>query len=427
MDRLVERLPSPGGFALWLYALAFVLVPALLAWKGFAYVLGIVIFAVGLRPHIDDLVAGRPIQFALHWRGQTHARAYHVSIPDEGWAVRAVSWALLALTVLVLPLLVYVVQEQGVLFVAQIERQLPLILEQLGHLLEWLHAQLPGTVPRVDVSGETGWAGLSSVLSQVAGDAMADINGAAGKAFGSLLSAAGVLVGDWVKLIIGAIIVGTILAGWDKEVAMHRAIISRGIKAPRLRANVLRFGELFQSGVSLFMIGYLEVAATLTVLFALAMLVLPLGLGLAAILFMSVVLGIVTAIPKIGGFVGMGLAFLLMATNIDPGLGWFGMSVVSFGWAIDTAIRTALLMAAAKVMGLLEAYSYTPEIVGRRLGLTKMQIIGTIVIWAVGAGFFGMIWGILLSLAFQAALRLSQEDAAHADALAKPATARAAE
>ena len=74
-------------------------------------------------------------------------------------------------------------------------------------------------------------------------------------------------------------------------------------------------------------------------------------------------------------------------------------------------IRATLMMAAAKLFGLMEAYNYTPEIIGRKLGMTKMQIIATVVIWAVGAGIFGMIWGILLSLAFQAALRLAEERA----------------
>ena len=136
---------------------------------------------------------------------------------------------------------------------------------------------------------------------------------------------------------------------------------------------------------------------------------------------MSVLLGFVTAIPKIGGLGAMGIAFVLMITNIEVGLGWFGFSVVSFGWALDTAIRTALLMALSKIMGLLEAYNYTPEIVGAKLGMTKLQIIAVILIWAVGVGFFGMIWGILIALAFQAAMRLAEEDAARAGAPADAA------
>ena len=98
-----------------------------------------------------------------------------------------------------------------------------------------------------------------------------------------------------------------------------------------------------------------------------------------------------------------------MLTNIEPGLGWFGWTVVSFGAVIDLLIRLALMLALAKLLGVLEAYSYTPEIIGERLGMTKMQIIATILIWAIGAGFFGMIWGVLLSLAFQASMRLAQE------------------
>ncbi len=72
-------------------------------------------------------------------------------------------------------------------------------------------------------------------------------------------------------------------------------------------------------------------------------------------------------------------------------------------------IRLVLMLIIAKLMGVLEAYSYTPEIIGQRLGMTKLQIIATVLVWALGAGFFGMIWGVLLSLAFQAALRLAEE------------------
>lgn len=419
MDRVIDRLPSPAGLALWLYALAFVVLPALLAWKGFAYVLGIVLFAVGLRPHVDSLVAGRPVHFAFHWRGRTYTRDYHASIPSEAWAVRMLSWAMVLTTMFGLPLIVYVLERQGQAFYLQLETQLPAILATLGEGLETARQQFPGYVPDVEVREGAGWTGLSSLFTQVAGDAVADLKQALKSVFGSALGAVGVLIGDWIKLVIAAIIVGTILGGWTKEAKMHRGIVSRGISHPRLRANALRFGELYQSGISLFMIGYLEVALTLSLLYALAMLVLPLGLSLGAVVFVGLVLGFVTAIPKIGGLGGLAIAFLLMITNIEAGLGWFGYSVVSFGWAADTLIRTALLMAVSKVMGLLEAYNYTPEIVGRKLGLTKVQIIATILIWAIGSGFFGMIWGILISLTFQAAMRLAEEDAANSAAPAE--------
>lgn len=427
MERFTDRLPSPGGFALWLYAAAFVVLPALLAWKGLAYVVGIVIFAVGLRPHVESLVEGRTVHFAYHWRGHTWSWDHHLAIRSEAWVVRMLSLLLLALTILVLPVLVFVLQSQGQVFYAQLETQLPAIIGELGRLLDIAHDRLPGYVPDVDVDKAKGWSGLSSLFSQVAGDAVQDIKGMIKSIFGSVLKVLGALLGDWVKLVIAAIIVGTILAGWEKEAKMHRGIIAGGIRAPRLRHNVLRFGELYQTGVSLFMIGYLEVAATLSVLYALAMLVLPLGLGFGEILFMGFVLGFVTAIPKIGGFGGMAVAFVLMATRIEPGLGWFGWDVASFGTGLDVLIRVAILMAAAKLMGLLEAYNYTPEIVGKKLGMTKMQIIATVLIWAVGAGFFGMIWGVLISLTFQAAMRLAEEDAASRRDRAAPEAPEAAE
>ena len=152
---------------------------------------------------------------------------------------------------------------------------------------------------------------------------------------------------------------------------------------------MLRFGELFQTGISLFMIGYLEVAHDVDSLFyAIGLTLLPFGLGLGAILFMSVVLGFITAVPKIGGILCMFVGGFLMLTNLEPGLGWFGFTVVSASAAIfDMLIRVAMMMVVAKLMGVLEAYSATPpRSSGERLGMTKMQIIATVIIWALGAG-----------------------------------------
>jgi len=412
MDRIISNLPSPAGLTLWLYALCFVVLPALLAWAGFAYVLGIVIFAIGLKPHVSHLAETKALHFALRLNGAQRETVVPAPVRNEARVVRLVSWGLLALTILGLPLLLYVVQSQGQVFYAQLDARLPALVEQLGRLLNHAHDLFPDHVPEVEVENGAGWEGLQAILNQLAGEAVQDVQSVVRQIFGGAISVAGTLLGDWAKLVIGALIVGTILAGYDKEAEMHRGIISRGIRNERLRRNTLRFGELYQSGVSLFMIGYLQVAATLTMLYAIAMVVLPFGIGLGGILFMSVLLGIVTAIPKIGGLLGMAVAVLLMVLRLEPGLGWFGWNMISFGWGADVAIRTVALVAVAKFMGLLEAYNYTPEIVGRKLGMTKMQIIATIVIWAVGAGVFGMIWGILLSLTFQAALRLAEEDAA---------------
>ncbi|MEM9099356.1 MAG: hypothetical protein AAGC79_12625 [Pseudomonadota bacterium] len=411
MDKIIDRLPSPAGLALWLYALVFLILPAILAYKGFVYVIGIVFFAVGLRPHIESLVAGSPLHYVVVLRGRTYTIDYHLRFPNEARAIRAVSLCLMLITLLILPLVLFAMQNQAQVFYVQLEAQLPEILATVEQLLAWSHEQLPGYIPDVEVQEGAGWQGLSNTISTVAGDAIKDLNTMVQSVFGSIVNLIGVVLEDWVKLIIGAIIVGTILGGWEKEVKMHRAVISNGIKDEALRANVLRFGELFQTGISLFMIGYLEVAVTLSVLFAVSMIILPLGLSFGAILFISVILGSVTAVPKIGGILGMAVVAVLMLTNLEPGLGWFGWTVISFGTGWDMLIRTGLMLAVAKIMGLLEAYSYTPEIIGEKLGMTKMQIIATILIWAVGLGFFGMIWGILMALMFQAALRLAQERA----------------
>lgn len=429
---LARYLPSPGGFALWLYALVFAVLPALLAYKGWVYIVGTVLFAIGLRPHVVAAAEGRNVWFGYDSGKRRIGRDIRFALGSEKRAVTLTSWGLILVTLLGVPFFAFIVQYQGQLFVQQFEERLPVILKALGEWVGWLHGKLPTVFPDVEVDSGSGWSGLSNLFGQVFGDAAAELKSTATSAAKDGIRLVGELFADWVKLVISAIIIGTLLGNWKKEVAMHRGVIAGGIKDGRLRANVLRYGELFQEGISLFMIGYLEVAITLSLLYVVAMVALPLGLGFGTILFMAAVLGFVTAVPKIGGILSMVLAFFLMLTNIEPGLGWFGYDIVSFGWGWDVLIRTAILMVVAKLMGFLEAYNYTPEIIGARLGMTKVQIIATILIWAIGAGFFGMIWGVLLALAFQAALRLAREAEADlvpvpAEDVARASTAEAAE
>jgi predicted PurR-regulated permease PerM len=407
-QRLSRFLPSPGGVALWFYALAFVILPALLAYKGWVYILGTILFAVGIRPHVEAAIEGRKVWFGF--RSDRRAFGRHINFKmGESLAVKFTGWALILLTLLGVPVVAFIIQQQGQTFITQFEDRLPVILDAMRDILSAAHDKLPNVFPEVDENGGSGWSGLSALLTDTLGDVANEFKESAKIFAKDGIKLVGILLADWVKLVISAIIIGTLIGNWKKEVEMHRDVISRGIQEPKLRANVLRYGELFQEGISLFMIGYLEVAITLSFIYVIAMVALPLGLGFGTILFMAVVLGFVTAVPKIGGLLSMFLAFFLMCTNIEPGLGWFGYDVISFGWGWDVIIRTAIMMVIAKLMGFLEAYNFTPEIIGARLGMTKVQIIAVILIWAVGAGFFGMIWGVLISLAFQAAWRLSHE------------------
>ena len=405
---LTRYLPTPGGLVLLFYVLAFAVLPALLAYKGWVYIVGTVLFAVGLRPHVEAAAQGRKVWFGFRTQNRSVGRDITLRISEKS-AVTLTSWALVLLTLFGVPVVAFIIQQQGQTFIIQFEERLPVIIEALRGALGLAHDTLPGVFPEVKEETGSGWSGLSALLVQTFGDVVTELKESAKAYAKDGIKLVGILLADWVKLVISAIIIGTMLGSWQKEVKMHRDVITRGISDTTLRANVLRYGELFQEGISLFMIGYLEVAVTLSFIFVIAMVVLPLGLGFGTILFMAVLLGFVTAVPKIGGVLAMLLAFFLMCTNIDPGLGWFGYDIISFGWGWDVVIRTVIMMVIAKLTGFLEAYNFTPEIIGARLGMTKVQIIATILIWAVGAGFFGMIWGILISLAFQAALRLSQE------------------
>ena len=160
--------------------------------------------------------------------GETWTRDYHLSIPSEGWAIRLITWVLVLSTMFGLPFIVYVLEQQGAAFYAQLETQLPAILAALGEGLDYARAQFPGYVPDVEVREGAGWQGLSSLFSQVAGDAVADIKAGLKSVFGSLLGVIGGLVGDWIKLVIAAIITGTILAAGERRSRCTGASSARG-------------------------------------------------------------------------------------------------------------------------------------------------------------------------------------------------------
>mgnify|MGYP001627761253 CR=1 FL=1 len=417
------RLPTTGETALIAGFVIYLILFPVLGYKGFAYMAGTIFFALGLRWQIERLAQRETISLGFYWwsfrmrglspskwEGKSQWKCFTLPMPSEAVLTKRVGQGLVFSTIFLLPIAAFVAQRQGVLFSAQLDHHMPAMLAFLDDQMAWVNAQL-GTQAQIDVDG--GLSGLKDTLGHVAGTTINDLKEGLKGVVGSLLKLFGVILADYVLLCISAIIVAMIInsANWKKEVAFFRKRVERGIQNPVLRARVLRWGELFQEAIGLFMVGYLEVGLRLSALFFLAIFVLtPLGIGFGAALFVSILLGFVTAIPKIGGFVGLLLAVVLMGLNLEPGLGWFGIEMFTTGSVGgDVVVRIVLLAAIAKVMGLFEAYRFTPEIIGDRLGLTKLLIVATVLMAAKAGGFFGMIWGILAMLAWQAFKRLDEE------------------
>lgn len=398
--------PPLSAMPLIVFLLVYVTMPIWYSWPGFAFATGTIMFTVGIYPHVHKLSAGgHKLDFAFNWRGRRIEWQLGIRIPSRKWANRIVGIGLLILIILMLPAIGFVLQHQGVVFGERIQAQQDTVNRGLEGILGWAREKAPGYVPQGDVAGV-----LGGMLGQVFGD----IKKAVLAVSGLLFKLTKVAVKDWFELIVATIVVGVLIQEWKKEVKMFRWRIEVAFDGSEemttLRRRILRLLELYQDGLSILMIGFLEVGMTLSIYYFLAMLVLPVNLGFGAMLLFALIFGFITAIWKVGGIVTKVLAPVFMVLNFQPGLGWFGFEVVTFGLWVDIAIKAGLMFAMAFVGGALEAYNFTPEKVGKRLGLTKLEMVMTILIWAIGTGFFGMIWGVLLMLSYQAITALYKEE-----------------
>lgn len=398
---LVPFLPKSGTVTLLLFLLTFGLLAMIFSWHGFAYMLGTILFGVGVQPHLKRLSEeGHRISFAWYWRGVRLERSFRFQIRSEKAARALFNWSMVAVVLGIVPVVGYVLQQQGVTFAARLQAQETVIRESANALLTWAQETAPAIVPEGDLGTVFG-----GVLSQLFGDI---------KKLTLLVAEQGIkvtslLLKDWVLLGISALLIATLLGNWDTEVKKFRGLIESGISDEGLRRSTLRFLELYQEGLSVLMIGFLEVFLTLSVIYGIAMVLFPFNLSLGAIILIALTLGAITAVWKIGGAIAMVVGALLVILNFEAGLSWFGFGYFSIGFFADILIKVVAIVLISKVLGLLEAYNYTPAIIGKKLNLTKLQMVSTILIWALGSGFFGMIWGVLLMLLFQASMRLSAE------------------
>lgn len=396
-------LPRSGTVTLILFVMTFGVMAMVFSWHGFAYMLGTILFGVGVQPHVKQLATeGHRISFAWSWRKKRFERTFRLQVRSEAMARALFSWSAGLLVVAIVPVMAYVLQKQGVTFASRLQDQEVLIREQANSLLIWAQSFAPTIIPEGDIGSVFG-----GVVSQLFGD-LKNVTLAVAEQGLKLTS---VILKDWVLLGISALLIATLLGNWDTEVTRFRSIVSGGISNDRLRQSTLRFLELYQDGLSVLMIGFLEVFATLTVLYIAAMVIFPFNLSFGAILLIALTLGAITAVWKIGGAIAMVVGALLILLNFEAGLSWFGLGYFSFGFFPDILIKVTAILIISKVLGLLEAYNFTPSVIGKKLNLTKMQMVSTILIWALGSGFFGMIWGVLLMLLFQASMRLTAEQA----------------
>ncbi len=417
--QLISR-KAMGIVLLTIYASLFVIVPFFAIYNGWVYIIGCLFFGLGLRWQLDQILARGHVDIGIHYlntrylwdpRHKKEDRfqwfGTKIYVTSDKWLTLYVSTSLTTIAILILPILVWVMIHQGNILNTQIGENAGEITNVTEGLITTANERF-GTTINISQEGS-----LMDLITQVAGGAINDVKNVFKYVLQNIAQSIGHFFADWLKVTIATFIIGAFISpgAYPKMVQTHNKIIRQGFAWNEAAGEtVIRGGKIFQKKLGQFMVGYLEVVARLIAMFFVVIYILaPSGLGILAAIGISVFLGFITAVPKIGGLIGMVLGAALMALNLKTGLGWFGFEMFSTGSAYaDTFIRMLMLGTIAKVIGLFEAYKFTPEIVGKKLGLDKIQIVFVVVMYAFGS-IYWMIWGIIGLCALAAAMQLADE------------------
>ena len=149
-------------------------------------------------------------------------------------------------------------------------------------------------------------------------------------AMGGLLGLSGSTMDIVFKVIMVIILTMLMLKNWQNEMSFLRSVVTSALKNhPNLCNNTLNFFAHFQDGLSRLAVGFMRVWGILFGYYLFGLLVLPVGLGFVGVVSFAVLLGFITAVPKIGGLVATFIVapvLTLVTINNPIGWSWLGLS-----------------------------------------------------------------------------------------------------
>lgn len=255
----------------------------------------------------------------------------------------------------------------------------PLVQSQIGALLEVL--------PRyVELLEDKVWPQVSGLLGDTAGDAdiglaaMIERFGANAASLGttvlsSLGRSGGALITGIVNLFLTPVLTFYLLRDWDLIMARLGALVPE-----RNREAVFTLARETDDTLGAFLRGQLLVMFALAVMYSGGLMLIGLKFALA----IGVVAGIVSFVPYLGLFFGIGLAGLTAINSPDGG----GL------------LQLGLVVAVFSVAQFIEGSVLTPKLVGDRIGLHPVLVIFAVMAFGLLFGFFG----VLLALPAAAAI-----------------------
>ncbi len=393
-----ERFAPPlGSMQLIAWLSVFIVLPFFYAPVGLQFAVLTLAFIVGIQPHIDRLSEeGHRVKFAINagkifgkqlWKRREFSVRLYIS--NKKFSNTLATSVVLLFTFLMVPGLLYIVYKASGIFVERIDARWESIAQGLNSSINWAREIAPNYVPEGDTTAVFG-----GVFADLVGDAKHLVTEVSTEVATTIAH----LVKAWFEIIIAMILLGVLVQGWDKETKSLKWRIEHGIENKTMVRRTFLFGRFYQVSLSVILVGYIEVAATLSVYYFLMLLVLPFNLSFGFIVTLALFFGFITAIPKIGGIATKVISIPVTLMLFPEQFGYFGYGFELFNPGVDLLVKTFVMFAASFFGGYLEAYEYTPEKIGKKLGITKMEMVMTILIWAIGAKFMGMIWGVLLML-----------------------------
>jgi hypothetical protein len=418
---LYERYAPPlGAMQLIAFIASFIVLPYFYAPVGLQFAILTLAFIFGVQPHIEKLSEdGHRIPWAIGeakvfgfvlWKRKDFSIRVHISNKKRSDSIATV--AILIFAFLIVPLIMYVMYKSAGMFIERIDARSAEITASITQSLNWARAIAPEYVPEGDSAA-------------VFGGVFADIIGDAKHLVTETLKEAAAVIGHlfklWFEIIISMIVVGVLIKNWAKEKESIQWRISTGIQAcmpgasgKQLTTRVFEFVGHYRDMLSTVLVGYIEVGIALSIYYFLMLTILPFNFGIGFILLISVLFGFITAVWKIGGIATKIISPFLILLYFQDGFGYFGYEFFSINLGVDLLLKAFVMFAIAFFGGYLEAYEYTPEKVGEKLQMTKMEMVMTILVWAIGAGAMGMVWGVLLMLLVPTFTRMQKDSEAAA-------------
>ena len=339
-----------------------------LMWVAFGLVLmGLLVL---LGPVLTPFIAAAILAYALNpgvdWLSSRHLGKLRIPRMLAVGIMMALLFAvMLALVLIVIPVL---------------EKDLPLMREQIPRLLASLDATVAPWLQGLGVSARLDVDGIKNLMTDQIAKAGQGI-------WTSLLSSVrigGIALLGWIAtLLLVPVVLFYLLLDWHQILARFQHAVPR-----RWFAKAQSFGREVDALLAQYLRGQLLVMLVLSIYYSAALTI----AGLDVAVPIGIITGMLVFIPYVG--FGLGLLMALLAALLQLGL-MQGLIVVGVVYGLGQ---------------LLESFILTPRLVGERIGLHPLVVIFALLAFGQLFGFVGVLLALPASAILSVAIRHTRDN-----------------